>query len=163
MGLLKIAAQYTLDSAPVFKKVDLKKAYRMIESPAVVATKGEKFYNLTPYSWIMPLDYEPVTRIVFSSDPDHQAVANIKRTKQFTVCFPLYAKAPFVQLCGTVSNPSVDKFAIFKIPAEKVSVVDTKIPKDRIKGWIEFRLLRIVEEGSVVLIMGEAVAAYEKE
>ncbi len=151
------------DSAScTFRKMDLKKAYKMIKSPAVVASKGEKFYNLTPYSWIMPLDYEPVTRIVFSSDPDHQAVANILRNQEFAVCFPTDDKAPFIQLCGTVSNPKVDKFDIFKIPSDPLTVVDARVPKDRISGWIEFRLLRIIEEGSVVLVMGEAVAAYEK-
>ncbi len=160
MGLLKMAVQLKNDKKPVFQRVELKKAYKLIKSPAVVATKGN-FYNLTPYSWIMPLDYEPVTRVVFSSDPDNQSVANIRRTKQFAVCFPSNPKAPFLQLCGTVSNPKVDKFELFKIPGDRLSVVDAKIPKDRVNGWIEFRLIRMVEEGSMVLIMGEAVAAYE--
>ena len=162
MGLLKIADHLKQDVEPEFSKVDLKKAYRMIKSPALVATKGQKYYDLTPYGWIMPLDYEPVTRVIFSSDPEHQAVYNIKRTGTFAVCFPTDSRAPFLQLCGTISNPDYDKFDIFKIPSDPVSYVDVRVPKNRIDGWIEFRLLRMVEEGAVVLVMGEAVAAYEK-
>lgn len=159
MGLLKAAENRDEIN---FEKVDLKKAYQMIKSPAMVATKGEKHYNLTPYGWIMPLDYEPLTRVIFSSDPEHQAVANIMRTKEFAVCMPLDAEDPFVHLCGTVSNPESDKYALFDIPAERADLVDVMIPKKKISGWIEFRLLRTVTEGSVILIMGEAVAAYQR-
>ncbi|MBO5607548.1 MAG: flavin reductase [Treponema sp.] len=145
-----------------FKPVDLKKAYAMIKSPAVVATKGEKFYNLTPYGWIMPLDYDPVTKVIFSSDPDHQAVANIKRTGEFAVAIPLDPALPFIEQTGSVSNADVDKFDLFKIDAEKASVVDVMLPKDKISGWIEFKFIRSVPEGSVELIMGQAVAAYSR-
>ncbi|HAK69276.1 MAG TPA: hypothetical protein DEO40_06125 [Treponema sp.] len=145
-----------------FKPVDLKKAYAMIKSPAVVATKGEKFYNLTPYGWIMPLDYDPVTKVIFSSDPDHQAVANIKRTGEFAVAIPLDPALPFIEQTGSVSNADVDKFDLFKIDAEKASVVDVMLPKDKISGWIEFKFIRSVTEGSVELIMGQAVAAYSR-
>ncbi|MBQ2601298.1 MAG: flavin reductase [Treponema sp.] len=160
MGLLKMAVHYSGDGDSEFVPIDLKKAYRMIKPVAMVATKGKKHYDLTPYVWIMPLDFEPVTRVVFSSDPDHQTVANIRRTGEFAVCFPSEGKEPFIHLCGTVSNPEADKYGLFKIDADSAEKVDARIPKKSVSGWIEFRLIRIVAEGSVVLVMGEAVAAY---
>ena len=96
-----------------FEEVDLKKAYTMITSPAVVATKGVGVYDLTPYGWIMPMDYDPVTRVIFSSDPDHQAVANIYREKEFAVVIPSDPKALFIEQTGSVSNPIADKFKMF--------------------------------------------------
>lgn len=144
-----------------FVEVDLKKAYTMITSPAVVATKGIDVYNLTPYGWIMPMDYDPVTRVIFSSDPEHQAVANIKRNREFAVAFPLDPKALFIEQTGSVSNPDADKFKMFSIKGEKASSVDVMLPKDLISGWIEFKFIRSVEEGSIELMMGEAVAAYQ--
>ncbi len=145
-----------------FEEVDLKKAYTMITSPAVVATKGVGVYNLTPYGWIMPMDYDPVTRVIFSSDPDHQAVANIMREKEFAVVIPTDPKALFIEQTGSVSSPDVDKFKMFSLNGEKASKVDVMLPKDLISGWIEFKFLRAVEEGSIVLMMGEAVAAYRR-
>ena len=145
-----------------FKSVDLKKAYTMIKSPAVVLTKGMKHYNITPYGWIMPLDYDPVTKVIFSSDPDHQAVANIKRTGNFAVAFPLDPSAKWIEDCGSVSNPNVSKYEMFSIEGTKASVLDVMLPLDKISGWIEFKFIRSVSEGSVELMMGEAIAAFEK-
>ena len=145
-----------------FKSVDLKKAYTMIKSPAVVLTKGMKHYNITPYGWIMPLDYDPVTKVIFSSDPDHQAVANIKRTGNFAVAFPLDPSAKWIEDCGSVSNPNVSKYEMFSIEGTKASVLDVMLPLDKISGWIEFKFIRSVPEGSVELMMGEAIAAFEK-
>ncbi len=145
-----------------FKQVALQEAYKMIKSPAVVATKGENSYDLTPYGWIMPMDYEPVTKVIFSSDPTHQAVANIKRTKEFAVVIPTDAGAKWIEECGSVSDAKADKFKQFGISGEKVENVDVLIPTDKIKGFIEFKLIRTECEGSIELVMGEAVAAWEK-
>ncbi len=145
-----------------FEEVDLKKAYTMITSPAVVATKGVGVYDLTPYGWIMPMDYDPVTRVIFSSDPDHQAVANIYREKEFAVVIPSDPKALFIEQTGSVSNPIADKFKMFSLKGEKATKVDVLLPKDLISGWIEFKFIRSVAEGSIELIMGEAIAAYQR-
>ena len=92
-----------------FNETDLQQAYQMIKPAAVVATKGEHSYNLTPYGWIMPLDYEPVTKVIFSSDPSHQAVANIKRTKEFAVDFD----------AGTLFQALADDFRLNReVPAQ---------------------------------------------
>ena len=146
-----------------FKEVDLTKAYEMIKSPAVVCTKGKASYDLTPYGWIMPMDYDPVTKVIFSSDPSHQACFNIKDTKEFAVCIPCDPAAEWIMQTGSLSDAKADKFSKFGIRGTKASKVDVLVPEELVKGWIEFRLIRTVKEGSIELFMGEAVAAFEKE
>lgn len=147
-----------------FVEADLMEAYRMLSEcrTAIIATKGaeEGLYNLTPYGWFMPMDYEPVTKVIISSDPAHQAAINIKRTGTFALCIPSDDQAQWVTDCGSVSAPDADKFALFKIPAVKACKTDLCIPAPLLSGWIECRLIKALREGSVLLIMGEAVGAY---
>ena len=67
-----------------FEATDLVEAYKMLSGheTAILATKGGGVYNLTPYGWFMPMDYEPVTKLIVSSDPAHQADVNIRRTQK---------------------------------------------------------------------------------
>ncbi|MBQ9630928.1 MAG: flavin reductase, partial [Treponema sp.] len=119
-----------------FQEVDLREAYTLIKSPAFVATKGQDVYNLTPYGWIMPMDYDPVTKVIFSSDPTHQCCQNIKRTKNFAVCIPENASDPIIEKCGSVSSPSADKFSMFNIHGEKAKKIDVLIPTKIISAWL---------------------------
>ena len=89
-------------------------------------------------------------------------MANIKRTKEFAVCIPLRQDDPFIEQTGSVSDAKADKFKQFGIAGEKAEKVDILLPKDKISGWIEFRFVRSITEGSVELIIGEAVAAYTR-
>ncbi len=149
-----------------FKEVDLTQAYKMLEGcPAIlVCTKGEKEgqYNVTPYGWFTTYDYEPVTKVLFSSDPTHQACANIKRTKEFAVCIPKDNADPIIFKCGEVSSPDADKFKMFGLKGEKASKIDVKVLAENSRGIIECKLAKILPEGSVEIFFGEAVAAFEK-
>jgi len=144
----------------MFKEVDLKDAYKMISGTAVVASKGKISYDITPYGWIMPMDYEPVTKVIFSSDPAHQCAHNVKETKEFAVCIPKSQDAHWIEKAGSVSDEHADKFKMFGIEGTKAKKTDLMIPENEIQGWIECRLIRVIKEGSVELFMGEAVAAY---
>ena len=42
-------------------------------------------------------------------------------------------------------------------------VIDALDPNGKVSGWIEFKFIRSVPEGSVELMMGEAIAAFERE
>ncbi|MGP1458771.1 MAG: flavin reductase family protein [Treponema sp.] len=150
-----------------FEEMDLVQAYTMLSGrkTAVLATKGLGVYNLTPYGWFMPMDYEPVTKVIVSSDPAHQADANIRRTKEFALCLPETGEdnADWIESCGSVSSPEADKFKMFHIEGIKASKIDAMIPAGLLSGWIECRLIKIIREGSVDLIMGQAVAAFVKK
>ena len=147
-----------------FKPVDLVKAYKMLtgDITKLIATKGHSktLYNLTPIDWCMPMDYEPVTKVIFSCAPEHQCDGNIRRKKEFAVCVPIDPKLPLIGQCGSVSDPAADKFRQFNITGQKAEKTDVMIPIEAVRGWIECKLIRVLREGSVDLIMGQAVAAF---
>ncbi len=145
------------------KKVDLKEAYSKIKAPVIIATKNPKNgqYDLTPYGWVMPYDYDPVTKVVLSSDPQHQADVNIRQTGEFAVLIPAEPDGKLVTETGSVSGAAVDKFEKFKIQAHKAQTTDLLIPNEGISCVIECSLVKVQAEGSVDLIFGQSVAAYE--
>ena len=150
-----------------FRRENLGHAYKMLKGDAtsLIATKGNTpgLYNLTPIDWCMPMDYEPVTRLIFSCAPNHQCDSNIQRTKEFAVCIPASQSDPIIGQCGSISDPSANKFKLFDIKGVKAAATDLVIPAYNLKGWIECRLIRVIREGSVDLIMGEAVAAFIRQ
>jgi flavin reductase (DIM6/NTAB) family NADH-FMN oxidoreductase RutF len=149
-----------------FKSEDLANAYKMLipGKTALVATKGNKdnLYDLTPIGWIMPMDYDPVTKIIFSCDPAHQCDVNIKQSEEFAACIPLDENDPLIEKCGSVSSADIDKFARFGITGRKAEKTNLMIPVELSKSWIECKLIKIIREGSVDLFIGEAVAAFKK-
>ena len=145
-----------------FTSTNLVDAYKLVQPAVLIATKGEKAYDLTPIGWVMPMDYEPVTKIIFSSDPKHQCAHNIKETKEFAVCMPTKQDDPVVEQCGSISSADADKFKRFGIESKKAAEIDVLIPYENISSWIECRLVRVIAEGSVELFIGEAVAAFKK-
>jgi flavin reductase (DIM6/NTAB) family NADH-FMN oxidoreductase RutF len=143
-----------------FEPVPLPEAYRLVTPgvPVLVASKG-RHYNLAPIAWNCPLDYEPVTKLLFVCDPAHQTARNVKETGEFAVCVPPSADAPVIELCGSVSSPDVDKFERFSIASRKAGTIDVRVPDSSV-SWIECRLIRVIPEGAVEIFLGEAVAAW---
>lgn len=146
-----------------FYPIDLVEAYKTVASPALICTKGEGVYDITPIGWVMPIDYEPVTKIIISCDPAHQCAVNIKRSPFFAAAMPIGKESSnIVKECGTVSDAKANKFSMFNIEGIKAKTIDIMIPSD-VLSWIECRLVRIINEGSVDLIIGEAVAAFARQ
>jgi flavin reductase (DIM6/NTAB) family NADH-FMN oxidoreductase RutF len=150
------------DIASAFEPIALEKAYSLVVPgrPILVATKG-MHYNLTPIAWNCPLDYEPVTKLLFVCDPAHRAAHNIKSTKEFAVAIPSKSDDPIIEQCGSVSDPAADKFTRFGIASFPASKIDVRVPASA-AAWIECRLIRVIPEGSVEIILGEAVAAFTR-
>jgi flavin reductase (DIM6/NTAB) family NADH-FMN oxidoreductase RutF len=148
------------DQKEPFAAIPLAKAYGLIVPgrPILVASKGAH-YNLAPIAWNCPLDYEPVTKLLFVCDPAHQTAHNIKKTGEFSVCVPESEDDPLIGKCGSVSDPNADKYARFGIDSLPGEKTDTRIPATA-KAWIECKLIRVIEEGSVEIFLGEAVAAF---
>lgn len=147
------------------KAVELTTAYKLLTpgQTVLIATKGKRDgqYNLTPIAWTCPLDYEPVTKVLFVSDPAHQAAANIRRTNEFAVCVPLSNDDLIIEQCGSVSSADADKFAQFSISAHKAAAIDVMIPEN-CQSWIECTLIRSVTEGNAEIFMGLAKAAFSR-
>lgn len=78
--------------------IDLPEAYKFVTPgvPVLIGTKGKNpgQYNLAPIAWNCPLDYEPVTKVLFVSDPAHQTALNAKREGRFAFCIPLSDSVP---------------------------------------------------------------------
>ena len=141
------------------ESVALTEAYRLVTPgiPIIVASRG-KYYNLTPIAWNCPLDYEPVTKLLFVCDPAHQTARNIKETGEFAVCIPSSPDDPMIEQCGSVSSAEIDKFERFAITSIKAEKIDVRIPTTA-AAWIECRLIRVIPEGAVEIFLGEAISA----
>lgn len=150
-----------------FKKIDLTQAYKLLEGceTILVCTKGknEGQYNVTPYGWFTTYDYEPVTKVLFSSDPTHQACANIQRTKEYAICIPKNNSDPIIFKCGEISSPEADKFKELGLTGVMAEKTDAKVLPENSRAILEMKLARIIKEGSVELYLGEAVEAWECE
>lgn len=146
-----------------YEAVRPEEAYKMLNpGPLVlVASKGE-VYDLAPIAWNCPVDYEPVTKVLFVSDPAHQTALNIKKTGEFALCVPHASQGDIVERCGSVSGKDTDKYSRFSIPALRGRSADVLIP-DGCVGWIECGLVRVIAEGSVELFIGEARSAWVRE
>ncbi|ULQ58683.1 flavin reductase family protein [Brucepastera parasyntrophica] len=146
-----------------YDPVDLTEAYTLLTPglPILVASKG-MHYNLAPIAWNTPMDYEPVSKILFVSDPAHQTAKNIHETMEFAACIPSSANDPIIEQCGSVSSPESDKFEQFSIRSFPAADIDVRIP-EVCSAWIECRVIRIIQEGSVEIFMGEATAAYKRK
>jgi len=150
-----------------FKEFDLRSAHELISGvkTILVCSKGKKDgqYNVTPYGWFTTYDYEPVTKVLFASEPEHQAAINIKNTEEFAICVPADPQDNIIEKCGSVSSPDADKFEMFSLKGEKAEKIDVKVLPENSKAVIEFKLVKVLKESTVELILGEAVAAWKKD
>lgn len=125
----------------------------------LVCTKSEDGrYDLAPVAWNCPLDYEPVSRVLFVCDPGHRSYEDLVEAGEFVLALPSVAQRVLVEKTGSVSGRDVDKYAEFGIAAERARDVDALVPAG-VAGWLECRLLRVIVEGSSAVVMGEVLRA----
>ncbi len=125
----------------------------------LVCTKSEDGrYDLAPVAWNCPLDYEPVSRVLFVCDPGHRSYEDLVEAGEFVLALPSVAQRVLVEKTGSVSGRDVDKYAEFGIAAERAREVDALVPAG-VAGWLECRLLRVIVEGSSAVVMGEVLRA----
>jgi flavin reductase (DIM6/NTAB) family NADH-FMN oxidoreductase RutF len=145
-----------------YAEYPLKEAYSLLNCGGLVwvctkSTGGS--YDLAPIAWACPLDYEPVTKLLFVSDPRHATCENALAAGEFAVALPSFGQRDICLRSGSLSGRDGDKFDALGISAFKAGKIDVKVPAG-VAGWIECRLLRKVDEGSVSIVMGEALAAF---
>jgi flavin reductase (DIM6/NTAB) family NADH-FMN oxidoreductase RutF len=141
--------------------IPAKRAYSLLNCGGLilVCTKSPSGrYDLAPIAWACPLDYEPVSRLLFISDPGHESFANIEATGRFAVALPSKSQKDLVKKTGSVSGRKADKYEKFGIRAFPGIKVDVLIPEG-VAAWLECALIRTVAEGSVSIVMGEVLAA----
>lgn len=148
--------------SPQYNPVALEKAYYLLNGGGLlwICTKSrEGRYDLAPIAWTCPLDYEPVTRLLFVCDPGHATFENLEQQKEFIAALPTYLQKDLVLKTGNVSGRSVDKFERWNIPYSKGTVVDARVPTG-VAGWLECKVIEIYRPGSAAIVCGEALAAF---
>lgn len=144
-----------------YREVPLAEAYSLQNAGGLilVCTRGvDGRPDLAPVAWACPLDYAPVSRILFVCDTGHRSYENLEESGDFAIALPTSAQMDLVLKAGAVSGRDVDKYeslAIKSFPAEKV---DALVPEG-VAGWLECRLVRIVIEGTSAIVMGEVLRA----
>jgi flavin reductase (DIM6/NTAB) family NADH-FMN oxidoreductase RutF len=144
-----------------YSSVSPKLAYKLLTCGGLilVCTKSPAGrYDLAPIAWACPLDYEPVSRLLFVSDPGHESFANIGATGRFAVALPSKSQKDLVKKTGSVSGRKADKYEKFGIKAFPGIKVDVLIPEG-VAAWLECALIRTVAEASVSIVLGEVLAA----
>jgi flavin reductase (DIM6/NTAB) family NADH-FMN oxidoreductase RutF len=145
-----------------YREYGLKEAYSLLNCGGLVwvCTKSlHGRYDVAPIAWACPLDYEPVSRLLFVSDPAHATCENALATGQFAVALPSVGQRDLCLRSGSLSGRDADKFENLGIASFQAGKIDVRVPEG-VAGWIECRLLRAVDEGSVRIVMGEALAAF---
>jgi len=144
-----------------YAEVPVSKAYELLNPGGLVlvCTRSEDGrYDLAPVAWNCPLDYEPVSRVLFVCDPGHRTYEDLVEAGEFVLALPTPEQRELVEKTGSVSGHDVDKYAHFAIEAFAAQSVDARVPA-LVAGWLECRLVRVVIEGSSAVVMGEVLRA----
>lgn len=142
-----------------YKKLTNDKGYKLLNTGSVilVCTKDSKgVHNITTIAWQCPLDYDPVTKVLFISDVNHKGFDNLSKSKKFVVCIPHASQRKLVLDMGSVSGKKVDKLKKFKVPHFISETNKIAVPEDCI-GYIECSLIQVIKHEGVGIVMGKAV------
>jgi flavin reductase (DIM6/NTAB) family NADH-FMN oxidoreductase RutF/transglutaminase-like putative cysteine protease len=141
--------------------VPAKEAYSLFNPGGLVllCTKSaEGIYDAAPIAWNCPLDYDPVTRLLLVCDTGHASYENLKSRCAFVLAVPGAAQRGIAERMGSSSGRDGDKYAALALRSFPGTAVDAMIPEG-VSAWAECRLLRVVEEGTSAIVMGEVMAA----
>ena len=117
-------------------------AYTLLNCGGVIlvcTVSPDKRYNLAPVAWNCPLDYEPVSRVLFVIDPHHETFKNLEASREFALALPSYHQKVLVEKTGSVSGERVDKYQAFAIASHPAVDVDALIPDGVAGRWIAGR------------------------
>jgi len=148
-----------------YAEVPLGEAYSLLNTGGVVllcTAGGNGRYDLAPIAWSCPLDYEPLSRFLIVIDPGHLSAENLVREKSFALALPTWEQLALVEKTGSISGRKVDKYEAFGIPVFPAKTMNARIPEG-VAGWVECRLLEAKPLGSVLVVAGEATAAFAVE
>jgi flavin reductase (DIM6/NTAB) family NADH-FMN oxidoreductase RutF len=137
------------------------KAYKLLNTGALVlvcTVSANGQYNIAPIAWHCPVDYDPVTRLLFVTDQSHKTFSNIEETRQFVISVPHFGQVELVKILGSCSGHDTNKIDTLLIETIYAEVINCKVPLDCI-GYIECQVYNIVKDKEVALVFGEAVRA----
>lgn len=141
-------------------KLDPSKCYKILAPRPVilVSTLSPKgISNAAPFSFVMPVSIEPPL-IAFASDPDHDTVKNILKTKDFVVNIPGRKLLKKLWVCRKDFPYGVSEIKKAKLTEEKSSRVKPPKIKECLAHF-ECKLFRKHKSGDHLLIIGRVVEA----
>ncbi len=144
-----------------YKQIPLENAYKVLNTGALIlisSLSADNRNNLAPIAWNCPIEYDPVTSLLFVCDKTHQTYANISETGKFVVCIPHASQHKLVVDLGSCSGKTVQKIEKFQVNTFKSKQYQLSVPDDCI-AYVECKLKRIIDEESVGIIMSEVVYA----
>ncbi len=144
-----------------YDELPVAEAYRLLNGGGLIwvcTRSADGRYDLAPVAWNCPLDYDPVSRLLFVLDPGHRSFENLEASREFAVALPDYTQKELVLKTGSISGRETDKYASFAISARRAEKVDALIPEGA-AAHLECRLLEVLRIGSVALVAGEVLAA----
>jgi len=145
-------------------KLNLSQWYKVLAPRATVlisTVNAKGISNAAPFSFVMPVSVTPPL-VAFSSDPSHDTVANIRKTKDFVVNLPPENILSQLWICA-------DDFPAGVSEIKKAGLTEMKskrVKSPRIKecfGWFECKLQKIYSSGDHVLIIGKVLNAEAKD
>lgn len=145
----------------IYLNIPPNEAYKLLNSGAMILVSTsdmEENLNLTPIAWQCPVDYEPVTKLLFVTDKNHKVYSNIQETGKFVICIPHASQLKLVKDLGSCSGKEVDKLKKFNVEYTLSEKCQFAVPNGCI-AYIECRKLREVDEEGVAIIIGEVINA----
>jgi flavin reductase (DIM6/NTAB) family NADH-FMN oxidoreductase RutF len=139
-------------------------AYELMNTGGIiwVCTKGpDGRYNITPIAWSCPLEFEPVSQVLFVCSRTHTCFINLSKKKEYVIALPSFTQKDLVEKTGSISGANTEKYLKFSIDSFPARKVDALIPTG-VAGWLECRLIQTIAEGAVSIVLGEVITAFAK-
>jgi len=117
--------------------------------------------NLITLAWVGTVCSEP-PMLSIAIRPGRHSHALIKETREFVVNLPRADQARLVDICGTISGRSQDKFAATGLTPEPAAYVKAPLIKE-FPVNIECRVRETLSLGTHDVFLGEIVAVHADE
>lgn len=142
-------------------KISSEKAYQLLNSGSLVLISSVSIddkHDIAPFAWQCPVDFEPITKVLFVCDQNHKTFKNIQETKQFCISIPHVSQLQLVKDLGSCSGHDTDKIKKFNIQTIKSELIECITP-DNCIGYLECKEYKIINEDGVSIIFGKVLLA----
>jgi len=142
----------------MIKNINLKKAYRLINSGPVVlvtsAYKGNK--NVMTLNWITVINSSPFL-VGIGIGEESYTCSLIRKSREFAINIHGREILNKVKICGSFTGGEVDKFKKAKLSLFKGDKIKSPLIKD-CHGFIECKVVKCMKFEDVYFFVGKAVS-----
>ncbi len=141
------------------------KAYKLINSGSLIlacTSNSRNESNIAPIAWCTPVEYDPVTKLLFVCDISHYTFKNVEETRQVIIAIPHVSQLKIVKDTGSCSGRNINKFEKFSIDSQKGKRSDILVPSSCI-AYLECEVYNIVIDEEVGIIFCRVMEAYVRK